>query len=473
LLLGAAAQVAMAAAAMASPAAQGGTGAPADKPLATGVVLPEVPERADPSQTFALYLPSSYSPAKRWPVMYAFDPEARGRAPVELLLPIAEKRGYILLGSNSSRNGSVREALAAALALWQDSRGRFPIDPNQSYTTGFSGASRAAFVFAEECGCVQGVIAVGAGLPALAGPLKGLSYGVFMTIGQEDFNYAEMVALEQQLDGVHVPNRLRRFDGDHEWPPAEIMAEAVDWLGLKAMQQGRRVVDTALVAELRARALERAKADEQGGDLLSAYEEYRKSADDFAGLADTAEFAARATALKNSPELRKAQKQEQEDVQHQRHMVAEVERQLLSLSAGSNKPGFRLDDISPAVAQVRDEAKRAKTPREVRVSRRAVNQLLAAAYETGEGRLQNGYAPAAELYFQVAALVAPDVPAPHLELAKVYVKLGDKKRALRELELAVSKGLKHASALRDSAALAPLRGEPRFQELVARLESKQ
>jgi Flp pilus assembly protein TadD len=177
--------------------------------------------------------------------------------------------------------------------------------------------------------------------------------------------------------------------------------------------------------------------------------------------------------MKNSPELRKAQKQEQEDNQRQRNMVDDIERQILSAPAGSKNLEFRPEDVSPAIAQVRDEAKRAKSPREVRVCRRAVNELLVAAYENGEGRLRNGDAHAAEVYFQVAALVAPDSAGPHFELAKIYVKLGDKKKAIRELETAVNKGLKRVSLLKDSPEFAPLRDEPRFQELVSQLEGKQ
>ena len=471
--LGLVALLATGALAMAWPAAPGGPGEREDQPFPAGVVVPEVLEKADPSQTFSLYLPSNYSPATRWPVIYAFDPAGRGKVPVELLSPIAEKRGYILLGSNSSRNGPAREALAAALALWQDSRARFAIDPHQSYTTGFSGAARNAFVFADQCGCVQGVIAAGGGLPPLAGPLRSLSYGVFLTVGTYDFNYPELVTLEQELDSIHVPNRLRRFEGEHQWPAADVMAGAVDWLGLKAMQENRRPIEEARIAESRARALERAKADEQAGDLLSAYEEYRKSAEDFQGLADSAEFANRAAGMKNSPELRKAEKQEQEDMARQHRMVEGIEQQLTSLTSGSNQLGPRLSDIIPAVAEVRDAAKHAKSARDVRVTRRAVGELFATAYEAGEGRLARGDARAAELYFQVAGEVAPEAASPQFELAKVYVKLGDKKRALHALELAVTKGLKNPSLLRDSPELAPLREEPRFQELVSQLEGKQ
>jgi predicted esterase len=444
----------------------------AAKPFAAGVVLPDVPGKADPTQTFALYLPSTYSPGKRWPVIYAFDWAGRGEDPVELLASEAEKRGYIVLGSNSSHNGSAREALSAALALWQDSRARFWIDPNQSYATGFSGAARNAFVFADQCGCVQGVIAAGAGLPPLAHPLEGLPYGVFMTLGTYDFNYPELVALEQQLDALHVPNRLRRFEGEHQWPPAEVMAEAVDWLQLEAMQQGRRPKDDAFVAEMRARSLERAHEDEQAGEVISAYEEYRKSAEEFRGLADTTEFGSRAAAIKSSPELRKDEKQQQEDLARQRRMVDGIEQELTSLPSGSYELGQRLGDITPAVAEVRDFAKHAKNPRDIRVGRRAVNDLFATAYEAGLGQMRDGQAAAAELYFQVAAEITPAAPSPQLELAKVYIKMGDKKRALRALELAAAKGLKKTSLLTDSPELAVLRGEPRFQALVRQVESK-
>ncbi|HMD32551.1 MAG TPA: hypothetical protein VKG84_11630 [Candidatus Acidoferrales bacterium] len=454
--------------------AQGPTpAATGEKPLPTDVVLPDVPEKSDPAQTFALYLPPEYSAAKRWPVIYAFDWAARGKVPAELLYPAARKLGYIVIGSNNSRNGSAKESLEAALALWRDARARFSIDEHQVYATGFSGASRSAFVFADQCGCVQGVIAVGAGLPALAGPLRGLSYGVFMTLGVNDFNYPELVELEQVLDSLHVPNRLRRFDGDHQWPPAEILAEGVDWLQLEAMRQGRRPKDEAFIAGMSARSLERAEADEKAGDLLSAYEEYRKSAEEFAGIGDAAPFASRAAAMKVSPDLQKSRKQEREDIARQKRLVGDVEQQLASLPPGSVEVTRRASDIKAMAGELRDSADNAKNPRDVRVARRAVSDVFAMGYEGGLTRFRQGDMQGAEVYFEVAATVGPKSPGPPFELAKIYARSGDKKHAMRSLELAVSKGLKNPALLRDTADFASLRGEARFQELVAQLEQAQ
>src|SRR5919202_1116555 len=51
--------------------------------LPRGVVLDAVACRGDATQTYALYLPSAYTPEKGWPIIYAFDPGARGKLPVE------------------------------------------------------------------------------------------------------------------------------------------------------------------------------------------------------------------------------------------------------------------------------------------------------------------------------------------------------------------------------------------------------
>src|SRR5690348_17102495 len=59
----------------------------------------------DASQSYALYLPSNYTPDRKWPILYAFDPGAHGRAPVERFKEAAEKYGWIVVGSNNSRNG--------------------------------------------------------------------------------------------------------------------------------------------------------------------------------------------------------------------------------------------------------------------------------------------------------------------------------------------------------------------------------
>src|SRR5947209_121249 len=55
-----------------------------------------VPIAAQPTNSYALYLPSAYSPAKRWPLLLIFDPFARGEVSAKLFHDAAEKYGFIL-----------------------------------------------------------------------------------------------------------------------------------------------------------------------------------------------------------------------------------------------------------------------------------------------------------------------------------------------------------------------------------------
>ena len=85
--------------------------------LTPGTVLPKVVTRANPDQSYALYLPSYYVPSKKFPIVYAFDPGARGNIPVELMKDAAERYGYIVVASNNSRNGSGKIQSDAAKSI--------------------------------------------------------------------------------------------------------------------------------------------------------------------------------------------------------------------------------------------------------------------------------------------------------------------------------------------------------------------
>ncbi len=110
-----------------------------DAQMARGTIISHLACLDDPTQSYAIYLPSQYSPDKRWPILYAFDPFARGTTAVEVYQKAAEKYGYIVIGSNNSKNGPTSPQLAAAQAVWADTHRRFAIDKSRVYTTGLSG----------------------------------------------------------------------------------------------------------------------------------------------------------------------------------------------------------------------------------------------------------------------------------------------------------------------------------------------
>src|SRR5271169_907677 len=69
------------------------------KPLDKGIVIDSVHCSDVPDQVYAVYLPSNYSTAKKWPIIYFFDPHGVGNLPLNLYKDLAEKYGYIIAGT--------------------------------------------------------------------------------------------------------------------------------------------------------------------------------------------------------------------------------------------------------------------------------------------------------------------------------------------------------------------------------------
>lgn len=203
-----------------------------------GKVADDVAFITRPGLTYAIYLPTVYTSAKRWPVIFAFDPEGDGLLPVEKYHHIAEQFGCILVGSNQSKNGQTLQQLENNYtALLQEIRERYSIEPSLIFCTGFSGGSRAASILAYYRGNICGVIACGAGFPATGQPPRH-DVPWFGIVGNEDFNYLEMIKMQDDLSRYHIPHRLRIFDGKHAWPPAEIWEQGLGWQWVQAIQKG-------------------------------------------------------------------------------------------------------------------------------------------------------------------------------------------------------------------------------------------
>ena len=165
----------------------------------------------DSSQSYALYLPSNYTPDRKWPILYALDPGVRGKTPVERFKEAAEKYGWILAGSNNSRNGPWRRAADAWSAMTKDTQQRFSIDDDRVYATGFSGGARVALQIAQLCqDCLAGVIASGAGFPAGLAPSTSMHFLFFGTTGIDDFNFSELRSLDVPLTKAGINEKIAK-----------------------------------------------------------------------------------------------------------------------------------------------------------------------------------------------------------------------------------------------------------------------
>jgi len=438
-----------------------------------GTVIPRVTCLGDATQSYALYLPSNYSPDRRWPIIYAFDPFARGKVPVELYKDAAEKFGYIVVGSNNARNGPGAEEMAAAEADWADTHRRLVIDKDRVYTTGLSGGARFATSFALYCyTCsVAGVIAHGATYPVKEGLPANDHFLYYVAIGDQDFNFPEAAALREKKEERRAEFKVKVYPGPHQWAPPDVVEDAVEWLELKAMQAGKEKPDSGFVQQQLARTQAEASQAEQKGDALAQFYAVRSLAFDFKGLVDVSRFQEQLEVLKKSKSLKQARREENQQIDKQRSLTASASTDIAQLGQiGPEQVSLAKQRVISVFSDLHRQAKSDTRNHDVYV--RAINELYIQGMEDGQQEFRNSEFPHAADYFELMADVVPDQSWALLLLAETRMRMGTKKSALKALEEAAKRGIKSPDSLTKDPELAPLSSEPAFQKIVQSISAK-
>jgi poly(3-hydroxybutyrate) depolymerase len=339
----------------------------------SGQIIPVVTCAADPSQSYALYLPSGYSPARAWPVIFAFDPGGRGRTPVERYQAAAEQYGFIVAGSNNSRNGSP-DTGRAVTAMANDVAARWSLDPKRLYTAGMSGGARVALGVALSSKGIAGVIASSAGYPD-ATPRKSLPFPVFATAGTEDFNHVEMRLLDRELT---TPHRLVVFEGGHTWLSADLAVDAVEWLEIQAMRSGLKPKDAAEIDRIFTKRTARVTL---GSTDAATFLAAQAIVADFDGLADVSAYAARAAVLGRDKQVKDALRDAREEDDREMRLLVDVRTEEARLAMADQRPGA-LAALRRTWKDLGDKARRADDSPDRRFARRVLAALSAGTSTT-------------------------------------------------------------------------------------------
>jgi len=341
--------------------------------LPAGQVIPDVKCAKDPSQSYALYLPSNYTSDRAWPVILGFDPGGRGRNAVDRYQAAAEKYGYIVAGSNNSRNGSTETGQAAA-AMGNDAFSRFNVDPKRIYTAGMSGGARVAFSVAFSSMKIAGVFASSAGYPD-AKSRTTVPFPVFATAGTEDFNHLEMRQLDRDLTSPHY---LAIFEGPHIWLSSELALTGVEWMEIQAMKAGIKPRDEREIDAILAKRMAAVDPTQVNRDTFLAL---HAIATDFKGLRDVSAISTRAAELGRNKLVREGLKKDTEEDEREIQLL----RSIWSTEGRLASPGERNDALSELRAQLRKLSEQARKPddsTERRLARRTLSGLNAGGHTT-------------------------------------------------------------------------------------------
>ena len=423
--------------------------------LPKGRVLQKVACAADASQTYALYVPSNFEAGRTWPVLFCFDPGAWGWSPVERFHAAAEQLGYIVVGSNNSRNGPWEANATAISAVFKDVATYFPINPKRVYVAGLSGGARVACHVAM-AGLAQGVVACSAAFMAGETPPK-VPFPFFGTAGVTDFNYLELRRTDRELEDRRVAHRVIIHSGGHEWLSTGLALEALAWLDLQAMRTGTKAKEAAWIqAQFEARS-----AAVPPSPAIAHFFELRSLAADFKGLVDTAALDRQVATLAASREIRDGLKAERTWDRREEGLRDDL--------LGSMQEGF-VSDVRKAAAELRAKAEKADDVRQRQMATRVLQSAYSNCSENARALLRVKDYGAAATQFEMMTVLRPERVQAFFDLARTRALLGDKKRAIEALRQAAAAGFKDTARVEQEPAFAALKQDPGFQAVVSAMK---
>ncbi len=426
---------------------------PKDTSIAKGIPHPVIFCKKDSLQSYAIYLPNNYLSEKKFPVIYFFDSHSEGVLPIEKYKSLAEKYGYIIAGSNNSKNGLPWETTQKIIQFFfNDVQEKFSIDKKRIYAGGFSGGARVASSIAITNGGIAGVAACGAGFGNQNEQINGKF--VFAGIaGNADFNMIELKNLERTLETSSLEHHLIIFDGKHEWCPPEIMEEVFQLFEISAMKNGLTERNDSLVQQYISRKEKEIQQYKNKKQMLELWNLYRKLSVTLYGLTDVSKYKQEIISLENSPAL-----------------ISELNKEIDAEKSEISKQqeysnAFTTKNLGWWNNEIKSLKKRNSLP-----AKRLIGYLGLAAYMYSNGALNKNQFQQADNFLKIYTLLEPENSEHEYLYALLFMKTNQPGKALSYLKSAVLLGFKDKERLEKEEIFSPLRNKQGYLEIISKLQ---
>jgi hypothetical protein len=408
------------------------------------IVVPDVTCSVDPSQSYALFLPSGYVDTVRMQVMVFLDPQGSGSTPLSKYESLARENGVILIGSNSCKNGMTFEQTTQVITnLVREAELRW--NASGVALAGFSGGAKAALYAAQDIQGLLTVIFCGAALPFESlrplPPLLGFS-------GTRDMNYYETANSMHGL-GETPAHVFVDWDGKHEWPSPATFQEAFDWCAFTAMRAGSVPRDDSRIDRYRKsmeHSIRSTSSDFRKASLANRAAVFLNGLTDVSGFRLIQQEASRTDSFRKEMQARQASYSLENDLKNQ---------YLVNLE-GKDEAWWRL------------ELRRLKSPAGDKTGRseRLMGYISLVAYTYARDAVStNRFAPAWK-YLTVYKIADPENPEQPFLMACFFARQGDADKALLSLKEAFRLGFKDKARMESEPAFQSLRNTGAYKSLV-------
>ena len=433
----------------------------------SGQVYEHIACYSDHLITYALYLPKTAgnrithsSQDRKFPVVLSFDPHGEGSLPVKKFYRIAEKYGFILVGSNNSRNmQSEEESEYIIRILFNEISERLPVDTSRIYLMGFSGGARVASLIAMFSGTVRGVIGCGAGFPSISQPPK-YKFDYFGIVGKGDFNLGEMLALNKSLDLMNFRNFVLTFDGIHGWPSETEIEKAWQWHIFNAMKDKKIKANDSILTAFSQRNQSEYDSLIKSKNLPDARQNLMFRINCMDGLSETGDFRTRLAALEASKDYKVSMKRFN-DV-----LATEQKEQEMLMDALYSKD---LNWWKNRLEKYRDTKNPKLSPDDTLMYHRLLAFLGLVCYSSSQAMLKQEKREEAEKVLMVYRMTEPGNPEADYLLAVLYARKNDKLQTLAYLKSAFDKGFRDKNRITGQVEFEGIRDNAAYFDLLKRM----
>jgi predicted esterase len=413
-----------------------------------GIIISSVNCSTDGSQSYALYLPKNYSDSIKFPVIIFFDPHGSGSYPVSMYKSLADEYGYVLMGSNNSKNGLQFEQTGEIVnSLINEASSVYAVDKKRISLAGFSGGSKVALVSAANHPELLSVIFCGAAIPfdnvRQLPPALGFA-------GVRDMNFTDVISSGTLLESKKIVHCIIEWEGKHEWPDTASFEDAFYWNSFAAMRNKTIAVDHALVKSFIQ------KRNKYGTAKQSVLEEYNRDNRLLVflqGLTDINSYQNKLASLMQSGTYRRAIQEKQSMLQTEENL-----KENYGKCFGTKDLNWWKEEV--------ERMRSMKSTGQEKMYQRLLGYLSLACYSYSNNAIKQNDFLSARQYLAIYKVADPENSEQSFLTACLFARQGEQGKAITALKEALQLGLRDKRKIETEESFNNLHTNPEFNNLL-------
>ena len=428
-----------------------------------GVIIDTVWVDKQLEESYSFYAPKSYEPSKSSPVIFIFEPMARGKTGIEPFVLAAETYGYLLVCSNNSKNGPYDQNYDIAARLFYKITSELNVDSKRLYTAGFSGGGRLASAIAVKSNQIQGVVSCGAAYNLDSGNLPSTQIFSLATImGNEDMNYYELAFTEKYLDKINFSHEIFSFEINHRWPNNEQMLLAFDWMQLEAYKKLLIPLNKEVIHRIYHKFYDLARSKEARNDLIVSVDEYKRILNSFNRYYQLDSIREKVDKLSQSKNYGSQKKMNEALLETEKKLTYDF---LNRFGSDLEKNSYNLEWWTKRIEKLKKK-QTSKSIMEQKMYSRLLYRLYAHAVETVNYTDQIKTLEQRMFCYDLCILIYPGRPVPYLRQIGIAMALNKSDLALDYLEKLLNSGFDNREFIIEHIPLQALQNNDRFNKLM-------